>query len=428
MKEQIRFDSQRVRLRTGEYERPDKRYEYRYTVFGKEYSIYAKTLAALREKETKLDSIEQNRLNPTPYATTVNNVYDVWKALKRGVRDNTLQNYCYLYETYVKDTIGGLYISTVKKSDIKRYFNYLKDERNLKLGTIDGVRTVLHQVLQIAMDDELIMSNPADNAIKELMRSHNIHREKRKALSKEEQQLLLNYLSNHYQYNRWYPITLVLLETGMRIGEATGLRWCDIDFGSGLIDVNHTLVYYNGGNHNMKFAINDTKTPASKRMIPMTTAVKQAFLMEREMQEELGVHCNASVDGYKDFVFLNRFGNLHHQGSLNKVYKRITRDCNDAEFLKNEDPEILLPNFSCHNLRHTFATRLCESGANMKAIQRILGHANLATTMDIYTESTDEMSNTAIGLYEKELVQNSELIHACCTRQYNIPPSFSMKM
>ena len=103
MKEQIRFDSQRVRLRTGEYERPDKRYEYRYTVFGKEYSIYAKTLAALREKETKLDSIEQNRLNPTPYATTVNNVYDVWKAHKRGIRDNTLQNYCYLYETYVKD-------------------------------------------------------------------------------------------------------------------------------------------------------------------------------------------------------------------------------------------------------------------------------------------------------------------------------------
>ena len=121
-------------------------------------------------------------------------------------------------------------------------------------------------------------------------------------------------------------------------------------------------------------------------------------------------------------------GNLHHQGSLNKVYKRITRDCNDAEFLKNEDPKILLPNFSCHNLRHTFATRLCESGANMKAIQRILGHSNLATTMDIYTESTGEMSNTAIGLYENELVQNSELIHACCTRQYNIPLSFGMKV
>ena len=63
-----------------------------------------------------------------------------------------------------------------------------------------------------------------------------------------------------------------------------------------------------------------------------------------------------------------------------------------------------------------------------KAIQRILGHANLATTMDIYTESTDEMSNTAIGLYENELVQNSELIHACCTRQYTIPPSFGMKV
>ena len=187
MKEKVRFDSQRVRLRSGEYERPDKRYEYRYTVFGKEYSVYAKTLEALREKEAILDSTERNKPSPMPYLTTVNDVYAVWKELKRGIRDNTFQNYCYLYESYVKDAIGGHIITTLKKSDVKRYFNYLKDERNLRLGTIDGVHTVLHQVLQIAMDDELIMSNPADNAINELMRSHNIHREKRKALSKEEE-------------------------------------------------------------------------------------------------------------------------------------------------------------------------------------------------------------------------------------------------
>ncbi len=405
MKEKVRFDSKRVRLRTGEYERSDRRYEYRYTVFGKEYFIYAKTLEALREKETSLDSEGRKKWNANPYSTTINNVYIVWKELKRGVRDNTFRNYCYMYETYVKNAIGEQYITSIKKSDVKRFFNYLKDERNLKLGTIDGVHTVLHQVLQTAVDDELIISNPADNAIKELMRSHNMHREKRMALSKEEQKLLLQFISDNRQYNRWYPITLVLLETGMRIGEATGLRWCDIDFDVGLIDVNHTLVYYDKGDHKMKFAINDTKTPASKRLIPMTTAVKHAFLQERTMQDELGINCNAMVDGYTDFVFLNRFGNVHHQGSLNKVYKRIIRDCNDAEFLKNNNPKFLLPNFSCHNLRHTFATRLCESGANIKAIQSILGHSDISTTMNLYTDSTSEMCDNAIQLFENRILR-----------------------
>ena len=137
----------------------------------------------------------------------------------------------------------------------------------------------------------------------------------------------------------------------------------------------------------------------------MTETVQKAFLMEKEIQEQVGVTCDISIDGYTDFVFINRFGGLHTQGTLNKVYKRIIRDCNDAEFLKNEDPPVLLPNFSSHNLRHTFATRLCESGMNIKLIQDILGHSDISTTMDIYTHVTKEMKQLAYDYMENIIVK-----------------------
>ena len=122
------------------------------------------------------------------------------------------------------------------------------------------------------------------------------------------------------------------------------------------------------------------------------------------MQEQLGVICDITVDGYTDFVFLNRFGTLQHQGTLNKAYRRIIRDCNDTEFLKSENPAVLLPKFSCHNLRHTFATRLCESGMNIKLIQDILGHSDISTTMDIYTHVTQNARQQARWYMEKHFI------------------------
>lgn len=391
MSQRPRYDSNRVKLRAGEYQKANGHYEYRYTVFGKKYSIYAKNLEILREKESEIQSLETaKQAKFDSRTTTLNDVFFLWKELKRGLRPNTFQNYCYMYEQYVQDGLGRLYIASIRKSDIKRFFNSLSDERRLREGTIEAVQTVLHQVFQIAVDDEWLEKNPSDHAVKELKRSHQLDSKKRMALTKAEQDLLLSFLSENTPNARWYPITAVLLGTGMRVGEATGLRWCDIDFEENMIDVNHTLVYYSNGNHKCKFAINDTKTPASKRLIPMTKSVREAFLMEKEMQEQLDVVCSTAVDGYTDFVFLNRFGGLHTQGTLNKVYKRIIRDCNDAEFLNSENPSVLLPNFSSHTLRHTFATRLCESGMNMKLIQDILGHSDISTTMDIYAHVTRE--------------------------------------
>lgn len=97
---------------------------------------------------------------------------------------------------------------------------------------------------------------------------------------------------------------------------------------------------------------------------------------------------------YTDFIFLNRFGQPQHQSTLNKAIRRIIRDCNDEQFLKTENPEVLLPHFSCHSLRHTFTTRMCEAGVNIKVIQDTLGHKDITTTLNIYTDVTKELKKT----------------------------------
>lgn len=92
-----------------------------------------------------------------------------------------------------------------------------------------------------------------------------------------------------------------------------------------------------------------------------------------------------------DFIFVNRFGQPQHQATLNKAIRRIIRNCNDKQFLENDNPEVLLPHFSCHSLRHTFTTRMCEAGVNVKVIQDALGHKDVSTTLNIYTDVTKEL-------------------------------------
>ena len=255
--------------------------------------------------------------------------------------------------------------------------------------------TVLHQVFDMAVDDDYIRSNPSDNVLKELKQSHLAKSEKRMALTRAEQDLFLDFLKNSRIYNHWYSIFAVMIGTGLRVGEVTGLRWCDIDLDKGVIDVNHTLVYYAHRNDNSKqgcnFNVITPKTTASNRQVPMLDFVKEAFIKEKEVQELLDIKCEATIDGYTDFIFVNRFGNVQHQGTLNKAIKRIIRDCNDEQFLKSDNPKVLLPHFSCHSLRHTFTTRMCEAGVNVKVIQDTLGHTDVSTTLNIYTDVTKEL-------------------------------------
>lgn len=394
-----RKDNKNRILREGEYQRTSGTYEFKWRdKRGNRHSISAITLEELREKELDvlrdvLDGVRADKNN-----LTINDLFDSWVQLKRGLKDNTFSNYKYMYRQFVEPDFGKNKLVDLKRSDIRGFYNYLADERHVKVNTIDNIHTVLHQVLELGVEDDYLRYNPSDNALKELKKAHNFDIEKRKALTIKEQEIFENFLGKQGQYHRWYPIFVIMLWTGMRVGEITGLRWCDIDLDEEIINVNHTLVYYDKqSEERCTFAINTPKTKAGERIIPMVPKVKKAFLIEKQYQEEVGIKSKAVVDGFRDFIFINRFGNVQHQGTLNKALRRIIRDCNYEILDKNtRDDVVILPKFSNHSLRHTFTTRMCEAGVNIKAMQEILGHADAETTMDIYAEATKDLKRSEI--------------------------------
>ena len=162
-------DKNRV-LKKYESVRKGGGYEYKYPIGnGKRRSIYADTLEELRqlEKAIQKDVIDGIKLDNN---MTVNDVYDKWVKVKRGLRDSTFHNYKYMYEMFVKPDFGRRKIADIKRSDVRAYYNHLNEDKGLALTTLDNVHTVLHQVFELAVEDDYIRANPADKALQELKR------------------------------------------------------------------------------------------------------------------------------------------------------------------------------------------------------------------------------------------------------------------
>ena len=203
-----------------------------------------------------------------------------------------------------------------------------------------------------------------------------------------EQEKMMEFVENNSRYSVYYPMLAFALSTALRIGELAGLRWSDVDMKKNVVHIRRQLIYRNLGD-GCQFYIQDLKTEAGRRDIPLTASARKSLIRQKEITLLLGKSAKQKeVDGVSDFVFTNSQGTPYAANAVNFVLDNIVKNYNKLEEIKaaNEHREpVLLPHISAHILRHTACTRLAESGLEPKVLQYIMGHANLAVTMDIYT-------------------------------------------
>ena len=395
-------------LRRGELQRNDGKYEYRYyDTQGVRRSIYSWKLIetdtvpqgkrckqSLRELERQIQrDLEDGIHTHAARQMTLNDMFDHYMELKCELKVSTRTNYQYMYDRYVRETLGSKSITSFRYSDIRTFYNSLLREHGFRPNTMETIHSFLHPVFTLAIRDNLIRTNPSDGVLADIKKGNQWERPKKHALTEAQQTAFMKFVGNSVRYRQWGPLFTVMLGTGCRVGEVIGLRWEDCDFAEETISINHSLLYRQkepGGA--CEFMVSTPKTETGIRVIPMATEVKRALEQERQFQTEV-CPANIIIDGYSNFIFTSQTGGVLSPHTVNRAIERIRTAYNSQETeLANQEqrePQ-LLPHFSAHTLRHTFCARFCEHETNLKVIQEIMGHASITTTMDVYNHVTLE--------------------------------------
>lgn len=404
-----RKDQRGRALRKGESQRKDGRYVYTYTnPFGKRHCVYAKDILELRDKENELMKNQLDGLDVYAAGNAdLNFVYERYIATKKELASSTYANYKYMYDRYVRDDFGKKKISSIKYSDVVYFYEHLLNEHNIKVTTLDSIHCVLHPTFQLAVRDNIIRSNPSDGVMAIFKRRNRSAKTSRHALTVPQQKAFLKYVRENPVFYRWAPMLTVLFGTGGRIGEIIGLRWEDLDYEARTISINHSISYHTRSEKDFRctYEVSLPKTDAGIRIIPLMDTVLEAFQDEYAYQEEEGFN-EMEIDGMSGFIFRNRYGNIVSPTSVNNAIKRILAAYHEEEekAAKKENREpLLIPHFTCHCIRHTFCTRLCEQEMNVKTIQTIMGHKDITTTLDIYADVTEETKKDAITKLANDL-------------------------
>jgi len=406
---EVKKDSKGRNLRTGESQRADGSYMYRYTDnAGERKTAYSwrlvdtdKTPAGKRDKpplreqeKAILRDLDEGLRTQKAQKITLNDAFDTYLSINSKLRGSTRNNYKYLWDTFVRQDIGARRIATLRKTDILRFYNKLL-EHGFEVSTLRNMHKLVNPALELAVEDMYIRRNPAAGAMKGFKEENKTRKE---PLTVGQQEKFISFVAKSDVYRHWLPIFTFMFGTGCRIGETLALSWDHVDFKKNVIRIRNNLLYRPDENRKCRLTITVPKTARGYRDIPMLSDVKRTLINVRKEQLQQGVS-NVEIDGISGFVFLNSKGNVHTPENINRAIKRIVAAYNkqETELVKKEKRETeLLPSFSPHIIRHTFCTRFCENETNIKVIQEIMGHSDIATTMNIYAAATDDKKKEAI--------------------------------
>lgn len=345
MSEKRRDNKKRV-LRTGESQRKDGRYVYKYTDNNGEVRfVYSRKLderdklpngkrecEALRTLEKQIRQDLDRGIDPNGAKITVLQLVEKYAAQKNGVKHSTKKTYNAVINRLKKEPFGQKQITKVKISDAKEWTVNLQKKSGLCKGTVKSYKNVLRPAFEIAIEDDYIFKNPFQFSLAKIITNDN---KKRDALTKEQENSFLDFIKNDKRFCGYYDPIFVLFNTGLRISELCGLTFADINIKNKVLNVDHQLQRIN----NIGFHVTDTKSKSGVRKIPMTDSVCESFL--RIMSGRQGQKIEPIVDGKTGFLFLTRRGITTSRRVWEGRFERICREYNKVHTIQ-------MPNVTPH--------------------------------------------------------------------------------
>ena len=393
MSEKRRDNKNRI-LHTGESQRKDGRYAYKYTDgMGTSKFVYAwklvptdKTPAgkrediSLREKEKEIQKDLNDGIDHMGKKMTVCELYAKYTRQRGNVRYTTQKGRDQFMRLLLVDQLGTVSIENVKVCDAKEWALRMK-EKGYAYKTINNHKRSLKAAFYIAIQDDYIRKNPFDFQLSTVIEDDT---EPKVPLSPAQEIALLSFVQSDTTYHQYYDEIVILLETGLRISEMCGLTESDIDFKNGYINVNHQLLWRS----KMGYYIEIPKTDSGIRLVPMTAKAGEAF--RRVLQNRKGKKA-FMIDGYTDFLFLNRDGLPKVAWNYDAIFKGLVKKYNKCH--EEPLPKVTTP----HTMRHTFCTNLANAGMNPKALQYIMGHTNVTMTLGYYSHASFESAKAELN-------------------------------
>lgn len=377
-----RRDSKGRVLRTGESQRKDGRYTYKYTdASGKPQYRYSWKLVAtdktptgkkddlsLREKEKEIRRDIEDGIDTIGKKMTVCQLYAKQNRQRKNVKRNTEKGREYLMGLLRDDPIGSRSIDSVKLSDAKEWAIRMS-EKGFAYQSINNFKRSLKAAFYTAIEDDCVRKNPFNFALNTVLEDD---KQEKVVLTPEQEENLIDFVQNDPVYQKYYDEIIILLGTGLRISELCGMT-TKLDFTNRFIHVDHQLLR----DSEIGFYIETPKTPNSNRQVPMNEKVYQALWRVLKRRQKVKT---ITVDGYTNFLFLTQNGLPKVADNYESMVKGLIKKYNKL----HEEP---LPNITPHSFRYTFCTRMANAGMNPKALQYIMGHANIAMTLDYYAQA-----------------------------------------